>query len=95
MKRVSPRQHLRIDERFRTTDAESCNMHVMIDETRRVDVVESALDEVGRFHPKPGSQLFRLFRERPADGMDQTHLMPQVQSSSFSLLLRQYEQPKG
>src|ERR1041385_4900783 len=103
MKRVSPRQHLRIDERFRAADAETRDMNVMIDEPRRIDVVESAFDEVGRFYAEIGIQLFRLFRERAADGMDQTHLIYiRVQSSSSKFRVQALaccfgnnEQPEG
>src|SRR6185369_10569116 len=87
MKRVSPRQHFRIDERIRAADAEAGNVNVMIDELCGVDVGEGDLNEIGGSDAEPGTQLFRLFRERATDGMDQTHLIYSNRSSCRALSL--------
>src|SRR6185369_5253225 len=81
MKRVSPRQHLRIDKRLRANDAKPGDVYMMIDQLRRIDIVESTLDQIRGFHAETGIQIFRLFRERAADGMDQTHLIYSNRSS--------------
>src|SRR5215510_199288 len=73
MERMSPRQHLRIDKSFSATDAESGNVNVVIDQLRRIDVVERAPDQVRRLRTNLERQLFRSSSEGAADGVNQTH----------------------
>src|ERR1044071_7721224 len=63
MKRMPPRQHLRIYKSVRAADAESGDVNVMIDQPRGIYVVKSVLDQVGRRCAEFGIQLFRLFCE--------------------------------
>ncbi len=73
MKRMCPRPHLSIDKS--STNAQSRNVNVMIDQSLRIYIVESALDQVRRFRAELVRQLFRSLREGTANGMNETHFV--------------------
>ena len=50
MKRVGPASHFGIDEGAAGTRADAGDMSVVIDKARRIDVVESAFDQILRLN---------------------------------------------
>ncbi len=69
-----PRAHLRVDESAAAVRAETGDVYVMIDESLRIDVVKSTLDEIGRAFADLRGELLRRVRERSADVVNETHL---------------------
>ncbi|HKV37455.1 MAG TPA: hypothetical protein VJP89_24140 [Pyrinomonadaceae bacterium] len=48
-------------------------MNMMIDESRRIDIVKSAFDQIGRALTNPARKLLRRLLESPADEVNETH----------------------
>ena len=78
MKRMPPRQHLRIYESLRAADTEPGDVNVMIDQSFTIYIVERTLYQVRRLRAEPGIQFFRLFCEGAANGVNETHLLRQT-----------------
>jgi hypothetical protein len=71
VKRMCPRAHLSIHKR--TTRTQPRNMNMMIDQSLRIDIVESTIHQVGRLRAELLHEFLRSSRERTTDGMNQTH----------------------
>ena len=73
MKRVAPRSHLRVHKRAAAVRTETGNVNVMIDEPRRIDIVESPFDQIRRALTDFAGEFLWFVRECSADVVDETH----------------------
>jgi hypothetical protein len=48
-------------------------MNMMIDQSLRIDIVESTIHQVGRLRAELLREFLRSSRERATDGVNQTH----------------------
>src|SRR5947209_20317147 len=74
MKRMPPRPHLGIDGVRAVARADACNVRVIINQPRRVNVSKRTLDEIGRLRAQAVFQLLRPVLESAADMFQQTHV---------------------
>lgn len=70
---MGPTPHLGINERATGTRANAGDVRVMVNEARRIDVVECAFDQILRPNADTIGQLFRMMFEGAADKVNQTH----------------------
>src|ERR1041384_6976616 len=84
MKRMPPRSHLGIDGVRAMARADACDVRVIINEPRRINVSECAFGEIAPLRAQPVFQLFRPVRECSADMFQQTH--DATSSDGFTLL---------